>query len=471
MISTADIIKSAFYLILIVVIGFLLPRTELSAADNDSTKFYRKIVFRESPYAELKGAYKISQQEAEHCLHFKITYNKKGRPTMVEYKRGDELFPVNLPNRVLFNYFIRAPKTVIKYEKSKEIRTFFDQWDKPTAVSGQVFKEVYYFNDSKRSSLKFFSINNTPIENDWGIHRYEWSIDERGFVKEQRFDLDSNQVRIRPEFEFYEVRMEYDEKGLIKRLFNYGLDGKLTENSTGVAYDQLSYNDKGDFTGWEVFNKNYKAVIGNHPMVHRGEHSYNSKGYPVLYKSFDVDGNLINDSDNSYVNRRIYNDWGDLIQSRYYELNTNKLVKEGRPAIIDFVLTEEGYPFEITLLTGDGSFINNQPPKRRQTYYEDGKLKQISFWDKNYNLLDRYEHFYNERGQLSIIKRINVANEILYVQRRFYDEWERPIGFKYFTTEGKPTIGRGFHEMRYFYDTDWRRQEIRYDLEGNVIEN
>ncbi|RDY57896.1 hypothetical protein [Flagellimonas nanhaiensis] len=433
-------------------------------------EYYRMMVFRESPYAPIKGAHQISEKEAEHCLHFKVQYDSENRPVLIEYRRGNNLFPHDATNRVFFPYFLRAPKTVIEYLEDKEIRTFFDIRNEPMTVSGLVFKEIYNYVDGERVNLAFFSRNDTPIENDWGIHNYEWKKLSNGRVQEKRFNIDGEQARIRPEFEFYAVQMEYDERGFIKRLYNYGLEGELTNNSTGVAYDELRYNSAGDFEGWSVFDVNGNPVEGNDPMVHRGEHSHNSKGYFVEYKSYDAEGNLMSDRRNSQINKRFYNDWGDFVQSRYYDLNEEKLTsEERRPAIVDFKINEKGYISEITFLDETAELVDWRPPKMRSVYSSDGRLKEISFWDVDYNLVDRYPHRYDDRGRLIEIDRIEGNDSLLYTQKRTYDDLDRPTGFKNFLPDGTPTIGRGIHEMRYTYDANWRRTETQHDIEGKQI--
>lgn len=455
-----------------VVLLFMLVLSTHALASG-ATEYFRRLPFRESPYAPLHGIHPISKEEAAHVKCFKFTYDEKGRPTQVEFLRKGKLFTVENSNRVLLNYFFRAPKIVIEYKEHKEIRRFYDQWNQPTWVSDGVYYEVFHYNkNGMRVRLEYLSRDSFPVEDHWGISTYEWRTDEEGRVAEIRRNLSGQQVRIRPEFEFYEVRLQYAENGYLERMYNYGREGRLTNNSTGVAYDQLTYDEQGNFLGWSVFNDQGEAVIGNAPMVHRGLHSYNANGYPITFQSFDTSGKRMNGSENAFVNRRIYNDTGDFLQSRFYDLKSEALVKD-HPAIIDFVLDENGNVLVIAFKDHEERLMI--PPGRSsamltRTYTPAGRLEKMTAWDADYQQLFSMLHKYDSAGRLIQVIRRDANDDLVFNQLRRIDSLGRTQSFRFLDENDRPVLFAGFHRMVYSYDKNWRRQEQRFDVDGKIIE-
>ena len=58
----------------------------------------------------------------------------------------------------------------------------------------------------KSNNSKFI---NPHAENGWNIHRYQWTIEEDGFVLEERFSLNDEPRSIRHNFTFFKVRLEF----------------------------------------------------------------------------------------------------------------------------------------------------------------------------------------------------------------------------------------------------------------------
>lgn len=259
----------------------------LQNTSSGESEYFRHLMFRESPYAPYKGIYPISQQEAAKAAHYRFDYDKKGRVVSIAHMIGDQIIGDN-GNWDSFIWF--APKVMIEYGKNKETHRYFDVVDQQIEAHGNVYTAEYKIKDGKRVQLSFNGKDGKPSQNAWGAHKYIWSVDENGWIVEKRFALDKKMVSIRPQFGFYETRLQYDDEGKLMFMYNFGLDGKPTNNETGAGIDRIYYDHNGNFQRWQVFDKDRNPVEGNRPMVHIGEHLYDELGNKVGMRGFSKTG-------------------------------------------------------------------------------------------------------------------------------------------------------------------------------------
>lgn len=279
---------------LLCVFVTLIGTFSLSAdAKNDNSTIlkqanYRHIMFRETPYASYRGIHPISEMASKNNAHYQFSYDDQGRVNEIRYQMNDQLIR---GNEVWDSFIWFAPKVVINYHKNKEIHTYYNAQNKQISAHGKVFKAVYALDENgKRIALSFFDETAQPIESAWHIHRYEWRH-ENGKVYEKRFNLNNEQQPLRPEFKFFEVELTYDEDDKLTFVKNLGLDGKPSNNDSGAGIDRIIYDQHGNFTRWQVYDKDGNPVEGNRPMVHVGEHLYDDFGNKVGLRGFDKFGN------------------------------------------------------------------------------------------------------------------------------------------------------------------------------------
>lgn len=297
-----------------ILIMALLLSTSLQA--QVSTEYYRHLMFRESPYATYKGIHPIDAEQASKSAHYRFEYDNKNRVIMVSHQIGDELIADN-GNWDTFIWF--ASKVTIEYSKNAEIHHYFNVDNLASEVHGNVFRAEYQINDKQqRTSMRLFNQAGEPSTNAWGSNQYKWTIDEKGRIAEKRFDLAGKQVAIRPGFDFYEIRLDYDEQGRLQFMTNYGLDGQITNNQSGAAIDRIYYDQLGNFQRWTVFNKDREPIEGNIPMVHIGEHLYDSHGNKVGLRGFNRYGEPINFAWGPFEFIYSYDDFGNQIEEKAY---------------------------------------------------------------------------------------------------------------------------------------------------------
>lgn len=261
--------------------------TNISDKGVNKREYFRHLMFRESPYAPYKGIYPIEAHQAHDIAHYRFDYDKKGRVISISHRIGDQIISDN-GNWDTFIWF--APKVTIEYLKNQEIHRYFGVLNQPIEAHGNVYTARYQLKDGQRVSLSFSDQKDKPSQNAWGAHKYTWSIDENGWVVEKRFSLENEMVSIRPQFGFYETRLQYDDEGKLMYMYNYGLEGKPSNNETGAGIDRIYYDQNGNFQRWQVFDKDKNPVEGNRPMVHVGEHLYDELGNKVAMRGFDITG-------------------------------------------------------------------------------------------------------------------------------------------------------------------------------------
>lgn len=287
------------------------------AGNNPDSEYFRHLMFRESPFAPYKGIHPISQAEASSVAHYKFSYNNDGKVISIAHQIGDEIINNN-GNWDTFVWF--SPKVTIEYSDDGEIHRYFNADNEQVQTHGKVYTAKYkHNNQGMRTSLKFFDKQNAPSENAWNANRYEWSVDEESRIVEKRFSLNNELVSIRPEFKFYETRLDYDENGVLQFVYNYGKEGKPANNDSGAGIDRIYYDLAGNFQRWQVFSKDGKPVAGNRPMVHVGEHLYDQYGNKIGLRGFDIDGTQMTFSWGDYSTKTTYDRFGNNTSNRTFK--------------------------------------------------------------------------------------------------------------------------------------------------------
>jgi len=137
-------------------------------------KYYKHLIFRETPYAPTKGRNPISEEMTMNENHFRLTYDSADRLVKVEYRIGEQLISPRRAGMYDAMYDV-ASAVNIEYSGNLEIRHFFDEEGKQAANSMKVYKAVYEYDDAgERIGLKHFDKDDNPMDNAWGIFEYTW---------------------------------------------------------------------------------------------------------------------------------------------------------------------------------------------------------------------------------------------------------------------------------------------------------
>ncbi len=306
-----------------------------SLTQADDVKYYRQLVFRESPVEDVKGRLEIDANVAAKVLHYRFHYDSQGRLTEVSRRLGAVLSR-NIGSFPGFFWF--APKLAIRYEGNKEIRTFYDETDTAIAAHGAVKTMVFTLDDQRRRvKLENFDEHSAAVNSDWGIHRYEWQHPKKGTVIEKRFSLDGKPVTMRPDLLFHTIRMEFGEDDMLQFVLNIDEKGELVNNADGAAIDRIVYDDQNNFLRWQVYDANRRSVDGNEPKMAIGEYQYDAMGQSRSLRGFNTQGQngvfswgfhamkMAYDSFGNIKSQMLFDDKGNRLSSTQFEFSVDGL--------------------------------------------------------------------------------------------------------------------------------------------------
>lgn len=272
----------------IICVAALLVSPTLLAKEP---QYFQHIMFRETPFAPYKGIHPIEASQTNNKLHYEFSFDAQNRVSKISRKLGDNVAPML---GVWDSFIWFAPEVRITYLPKREIHSYFNTKGEQINAHGSVWQAVYELDENgNRKELRFFDKAGNPTQSEWNIHSYQWSPSDDGHIFEKRFNLAGEQQTIRPEFQFHEVKLEYDHKGQLAFMRNYGVEHRPTNNDSGAGIDRITYDLAGNFIRWQVYNKDGTPVEGNSPMVHLGEHLYDENGNKIGLRGFDRSGKQI----------------------------------------------------------------------------------------------------------------------------------------------------------------------------------
>ncbi len=275
--------------------------------DNSMIEYYATIPLRESPYPGKQGVIRLTKDEAMELNHYQFVYNKNFKLKSISFCLGNELINPNHTS----NYFFTTSQQKFEYIDNLEIRTFFDRFGNQR-TQRKAFAEIYTLDAlGKYKSLHFEDDNGNQIENSWGISKYEWEIQNDGSVIENRHNLKGEDKALRPGFEFYTIRLHFDQNGFLALMQNIGKNDNLVENSSGVAQDKLHFDKDGRWLGWTVLDKNDQIKRGNGPNVAKGINIPDRYGYESSIRYEDIDGTSIINAHGFWGGKRYYDKYGN----------------------------------------------------------------------------------------------------------------------------------------------------------------
>lgn len=150
-----------------------------------------------------------------------------------------------------------------------------------TNDNGDVSSIIKFDVDEKglNKSIGFFDIQEQPMENSAGVHKYVLDYDSVGNLIQERY-YDKNQKPARYAGYNSTMKIAYNEFNQSKERTFYDVSGKLSCNQDGVAKYQYTYDKIGNLTNIEFIGPDGKNLINSHD------------GYAVLKATYDELGNL-----------------------------------------------------------------------------------------------------------------------------------------------------------------------------------
>jgi len=417
------------------------------------TQYFATLPFSETPFSPLKGIHPISAVEAKTRKHFRFDYDHMHRPVRIAFMQGGDVVDLNDSA----HYYFFAPHLEIAYGTNTETRVFFDKHGNRITVSGDVFREVYLYDDrGYRRSLEFYGVDGEPVENSWGVARYEWSLLDDGTVIEKRYGFDGELAELRGGFPFYEVRFHYGPNGWLALMQNFGHEGRLTLNALNAAQDRLEFTANGDLLSWNVLDENGARASGNGPGVARGILERDARGYEIVERYENAKGEPITNAYGFSYTRKVSGPFGNRIEASNYTLDGAELmIREGHGYAGYKAVFDEHGRNRILIEFFDE---NRNPVARegrgyvrfRSEFDNDDNETAVNYQDADGNLMNRedlglarIERDYDNRGRRIEVrfldkdgKRVNHARAGYATERRTYGEHGAPLIIKRFAADG-----------------------------------
>ncbi|WP_459209269.1 hypothetical protein [Aquimarina rhabdastrellae] len=289
-------------------------------AQKQNSKYYKHLVFRESPYAEIKGRIPITQERAVKENHYKLTYNQDNRLVMVAYLYGGK--QISRRRAGMMDGFRNIhSKTVISYEKNTETRVFYDKKGNRCTNMMNVYKEVYTYDvNGRKIGAKFYDENNDPIDNTWNIHEYIWQAVNQTDVIEKRKDTRGNYVPMRPYYHFMTTLYKYSDKGILQSMNHIDKDGTLINDfndKNGIAIDKATYDKDLNLTGFQFYNAKKEATVGSFLACAGGSISYDENGNCIRYTTVGLDKKPMLSRGKAY-DKYTFDTYGNVIEIGHY---------------------------------------------------------------------------------------------------------------------------------------------------------
>ncbi|WP_420573478.1 S41 family peptidase [Kordia sp.] len=310
-------------------------------AQSVTSKYYKHLIFRETPYSKTEGRIQLTKNESKNTNHFKLDYDVSNRLILIEYLYKDNLIELNRSG-ILDGKRALASKTKIEYKTNLEIRTFYDVENKATTNGMGVYKEVYsYDKKGKRISLKFYDKNDEPINNSWGIFQYKWKHIDNKSILETRRNIGGINVSMRPYYKFYNVLYKFNDNGILLSMNNVDEKLKLINDESGIATDKAVYDEYHNLVSFKFYNAENKPVIGSFLGTAGGFVTYDDSGNCLKYATIDLDGNFkVDKRSNSAYSKYKFDRSGNLIERSNYDINNKILTRRG-VTLVKYIYNQE----------------------------------------------------------------------------------------------------------------------------------
>jgi len=309
--------------------------------EAQTTKYFKHLVFRETPFSETKGRIPLTEKEIQNVNHFKLDYDSINRLILVEYKYNQNLIELNRSG-ILDGKRALASKTQIIYAENTETRLFFDVDNKPTTNGMGVFKEVYSYNKKgKRVGLKFYDKKGKPINNSWNIFEYTWKHINSNSVLETRKDKNGIHVTMRPYYKFHNVLYKFNDNGFLLSMNNVDNKLKLINDETGIATDKATYDKNNNLINFKFFNEENEPAVGSFLGTAGGFATYDKNGNCLKYATVGLDGNYkISKRSNDAYSKYRFDSIGNLIERSNYDIN-NKIQIRNRVTSVKYIYNKD----------------------------------------------------------------------------------------------------------------------------------
>ena len=356
------------------------------------SEYFWSMPFRESPYQQTKGINPMSASEAQTINHYRLDYDQSQRLTQITFGIGNKLKD---PSHHWYTEpsFIHAPMTKIFWQSNQEERQYFDVTGSRIQV-GKVWRSVYRYDTAgNRISLHYYDREGKPVDNEVGIHRYAWNSHADTSVVERRYNtLDEPQVT-RERFEYLTVKLNFNQQERLTLIQHFAEDEQtLLPDSAGAAQNSFTHDRNGNFIEWRVLDEKGKTVIGTTGVAYENQF-YDDRGWLSYALFYDAEGKPIPLPWGPYSRKQLYDKHGNNVRDIFLDQDGKRTSSTFGVGEIVSTWDETGTRLlEVSYLDINRNPVNFKGrgyARKSYQYHANGTLKEELWYDESNRIVPK----------------------------------------------------------------------------------
>ncbi|HSI83392.1 MAG TPA: hypothetical protein VK970_06385, partial [Candidatus Methylacidiphilales bacterium] len=385
---------------------------------------YYRIARTDARY-EVVGAYPFSPEiikKQSRFPYYKFT-SRNGKLQQIECYKGQFL---QIDDKYFETVQIRYQRTPANPPlPALEIHVFLDANGDPMGKEDGVFAERLTLNNHGQCvRITNLDADNQPMMDGMGIVHYVRTVDTEGRVVSTSFE-DARHKRIFDNQGHYEIRSSYNKEGFRITKKNYGPDGSLLEDRSGIAITRWKHDDLGNVIQESYFDKDDKPTLRNGAGPHRVDYTYDDNGNIIKEEYFDSRKDIITDETHNVAEiMRKFDANGNILEVAFADTEgflTRSSVTGY--AAERFTYNERGDITQRTTANERGRPIRDPAigaATERILYYPDGRTQSRRFFDESDHLVELplynaaiilYEYLPNGSTRISFLDRNSIRCE------------------------------------------------------------
>ncbi len=366
----------------------------------------------------------------------RVTYDKQGRVTMLEYLGA---------GRASFDNSSGASMVKIEYQDGFERRSYLNSFGRSMTCNGGFNSErIKMDKESHKGSLFVYDEFGNLTADQSGAARYQWDLDDKGFIiKEIKMDVEGE--RVANNEGVYEERYKLDDKERLIEQRYFGKDGQLIADQNGVAIKKLKWDGGHNVLELQSFGPD-ELLLGR-KSVATADFIWDDRDNRIEAKYFDDNGKLLR------IIKNTFDANGNLTEKQLFD-DVDKPRAEG-VAKTTYTFDAQNHITRLTIFDKDGKKMND----------DDLTCEVVYSYDDKGNLVDR--KYLKADGTPGIDKSEGYATKHM-----IYESRGHSIQDHYLDESGKPImLEAGYSiERRKFNDAGDEIEATYFDREDRPVE-
>lgn len=315
-------------------------------------------------------------------------------------------------------------------------------------INSEDYYSIQKFKYDKNGNIieiSYYDVNNELCIIKGGIAKVKYKYNSLNQVIEfSFFDIDDKSILYMGEYST--KTFSYNNAGDIESECFYDEYGNPCYISEGAAKYYYVFNENHKIEEIYYYDKDFESLINNSNNYAKVIYKYDKLGNWIESRYFDINGNLVNDTEGICITKRCFDNTGNLIEEFYYDLNYSPITLDdgyfgieyeyddfGNLSSKKYIIDEDrnlcdtkyGYSFEEYEYDNKGNlkclkkFDSKRNPIKpycmiKYEYNDDNNEIKQEFYDNNNKLV---------KNELGYAKREQVYKKGLIIRQSFFDEF------------------------------------------------